>query len=64
MTVDEIFLTIRAWNYWHPGPLLKEHRAKMKLEAVWQIGRQPLFRRGDRSGDEWPRRTDGTDVPL
>jgi amidase len=35
---DEIFLTIRAWNYWHTlGPLLKEHRAKMKEEAVWQI---------------------------
>jgi len=35
---DEIFLTIRAWNYWHTlGPLLMEHRAKMKEEAVWQI---------------------------
>ena len=35
---DEIFLTIRAWNYWHTlGPLLREHRAKMKEEAVWQI---------------------------
>lgn len=35
---DEIFLTLRAWNYWHTlGPLLKEHRAKMKEEAVWQI---------------------------
>ena len=35
---DEIFLTIRAWNYWHTlGPLLKEHRAKMKQEAIWQI---------------------------
>ena len=35
---DEIFLTIRAWNYWHTlGPLLKEHRARMKPEAVWQI---------------------------
>jgi amidase len=35
---DEIFLKIRAWNYWHTlGPLLKEHRAQMKEEAVWQI---------------------------
>ena len=35
---DEIFLTIRAWNYWHTlGPLLESHRAQMKAEAVWQI---------------------------
>ena len=35
---DEIFLTIRAWNYWHTlGPLLKEHRHQMKPEAIWQI---------------------------
>ncbi|MDP2604742.1 MAG: amidase [Deltaproteobacteria bacterium] len=35
---DEVFLTIRAWNYWHTlGPLLKEHRALMKEEAIWQI---------------------------
>jgi len=35
---DEIFLTIRAWNYWHTlGPLLKKHRDEMKPEAVWQI---------------------------
>jgi amidase len=35
---DEIFLTIRAWNYWHTlGPLLKEHRQQMKPEAIWQI---------------------------
>jgi amidase len=35
---DEIFLTLRAWNYFFTlGPLLKEHRAEMKPEAVWQI---------------------------
>jgi amidase len=35
---DEIFLTIRAWSYWHTlGPLLKEHRQQMKPEAIWQI---------------------------
>jgi len=35
---DEIFLTIRAWNYWHTlGPLLEKHRDEMKAEAVWQI---------------------------
>jgi amidase len=35
---DEIFLTIRAWYYWYTlGPLLANHRADMKLEAVWQI---------------------------
>jgi amidase len=35
---DEIFLTLRAWNYWHTlGPLLDEHRAQIKPEAVWQI---------------------------
>jgi amidase len=35
---DEVFLTLRAWNYWHTlGPLLKEHRSAMKPEAVWQI---------------------------
>jgi amidase len=35
---DEIFLTLRAWNYWHTlGPLLKKHREQMKAEAVWQI---------------------------
>ena len=35
---DEIFLTIRAWNYWHTlGPLLEKHRDEMKPEAVWQI---------------------------
>jgi len=35
---DAIFLTIRAWNYWHTlGPLLKEHRQQMKPEAAWQI---------------------------
>lgn len=35
---DEIFVTMRAWNYFFTlGPLLKEHRAEMKPEAVWQI---------------------------
>jgi len=35
---DEIFLTIRAWNYWHTlGGLLEKHRGEMKPEAVWQI---------------------------
>jgi amidase len=35
---DEIFLTLRAWSYWHTlGPLLKEHRQRMKQEAIWQI---------------------------
>ena len=35
---DEIFLTLRAWNYWHTlGPLLEQHRSAMKPEAVWQI---------------------------
>jgi amidase len=35
---DEVFLTLRAWNYWHTlGPLLDQHRHEMKPEAVWQI---------------------------
>jgi amidase len=35
---DEIFLTIRAWNYWHTlGSLLEKHRHEIKPEAVWQI---------------------------
>lgn len=35
---DEIFLMIRAWNFWHTlGPLLEKHRHEMKPEAVWQI---------------------------
>ncbi len=35
---EEIFLTLRAWNYWHTlGALLDEQRALMKPEAVWQI---------------------------
>lgn len=35
---DDIFLTIRAWNYWHTlGGLLEKHRSEMKPEAVWQI---------------------------
>src|SRR6185503_12306043 len=32
---DEIFLTIRRWRSWaRYGPLLKEHRAEMKPEAI------------------------------
>jgi amidase len=35
---DEVFLTLRAWNYWHTlGPLLEQHCSAMKPEAVWQI---------------------------
>jgi len=35
---DEIFLTLRAWSYWHTlGPLLEKHREQIKSEAVWQI---------------------------
>lgn len=35
---DDVFLTIRAWNYWHTlGPLLEKHRHEMKAEAVWQV---------------------------
>jgi amidase len=35
---DEIFLTLRAWNYWHTlGSLLQKHRHEIKPEAVWQI---------------------------
>jgi amidase len=35
---DEVFLTLRAWNYYHTlGPLLDKHRDEMKPEAVWQI---------------------------
>lgn len=40
---DEVFLTLRAWSYFHTlGSLLNDHRAGMKPEAVWQIeaGRQ------------------------
>lgn len=40
---DDVFLTLRAWNYFHTlGSLLNDHRAEMKPEAVWQIeaGRQ------------------------
>jgi len=36
--VDEIFLTIRRWASWNTyGPLLHEHRLRMKPEAVWEI---------------------------
>jgi amidase len=35
---DEVFLTLRAWNYWHTlGPLLEKHCDEIKAEAVWQI---------------------------
>jgi amidase len=35
---DEVFLTLRAWNYWHTlGPLLEQHCSAMKPEAVRQI---------------------------
>jgi amidase len=35
---EDVFLTLRAWNYWHMlGPLLDQHRHEMKPEAVWQI---------------------------
>ncbi|MBM4299723.1 MAG: amidase, partial [Deltaproteobacteria bacterium] len=35
---DYVFLTLRAWNYWHTlGGLLENHRHEMKPEAVWQI---------------------------
>jgi len=36
--VDEIFLTLRRWSSWNTnGPLLAEHRSRMKPEAVWEI---------------------------
>jgi amidase len=36
--VDEIFMTLRAWATRHVcGPLLTEHRARMKPEAIWEI---------------------------
>jgi amidase len=35
---DEVFLTIRAWRSWNTlGPLLEEHRAQMKPEAISEI---------------------------
>ena len=35
---DEIFLSLRAWNYWYTlGSLLEKHRKEMKAEAVSQI---------------------------
>jgi amidase len=35
---DEVFLTLRAWNYYHTlGALLDNHRDEMKPEAVWQV---------------------------
>ena len=38
--VDDIFMTLRAWATRHVyGPLLAEHRAKMKPEAIWEIER-------------------------
>jgi amidase len=36
--VDEIFMTLRTWASWNEkGPLLAEHRAQMKPEAIWEI---------------------------
>jgi amidase len=36
--VDEIFFTLRAWASWNIyGPLLAEHRSRIKAEAVWEI---------------------------
>jgi amidase len=38
--VDDIFMTLRAWaTRYVYGPLLAEHRAKMKPEAIWEIER-------------------------
>jgi amidase len=32
---DEVFLTMRRWRTWHTlGPLLREHRANIKPEAI------------------------------
>ena len=36
--VDDIFLTLRKWASWNThGPLLAQHRAQMKPEAIWDI---------------------------
>ncbi len=38
--VDDIFVTLRTWASWHQyGPLLAEHRAEIKPEAIWDIER-------------------------
>jgi amidase len=38
--VDEIFVTLRTWVSWQKyGPLLADHRARIKPEAVWDIER-------------------------
>ena len=38
--VDEIFMTLRTWASWNLyGPVLAEHRAQMKPEAIWEIER-------------------------
>jgi amidase len=35
---DDVFMTIRKWRSWVTlGPLLEEHRAQVKPEAVWEI---------------------------
>jgi amidase len=35
---EEVFRTLRAWNYWHNlGALLEQQRDRMKPEAIWQI---------------------------
>ena len=36
--VDEIFMTLRTWASWNLyRPVLAEHRAQMKPEAIWEI---------------------------
>ena len=36
--VDEIFVTLRTWAHWHThGPLLAQHRARIKPDAIWDI---------------------------
>ncbi len=38
--VDETFVTLRTWASWNVyGPVLAEHRARMKPEAIWEIER-------------------------
>ena len=38
--VDEIFVTLRTWASWNVyGPVLAEHRAQIKPEAIWDIER-------------------------
>lgn len=36
--VDRIFVTLRTWASWNVyGPLLAQHRSRMKPEAIWDI---------------------------